>query len=391
MTKKKPEPGKNLRDLLVPNIREDEETDEELRASELYESMKAYGFNEEFPALVDEYDETMVGHRRMRAAKLLGIEPVTKTLIFGDGEKADAERLKLALISNIGSAPMTPKDRKRFAEKLYGRDWSMQAIAEALRVSTMTVSRDLGDVSHDVKRGGTDSLGRKKGGGRPSKPKTAEEQKAAKASQAQKAAERRKKKQEEEARKREEAIAAIRAQHEAEEARAEAIFQKVYALLSEADAHELFFVITEGGGLFEGNERAYYAKYESKKPPDDSDDEEEEEDSDRQDETAAKPEPTPEQSAAARMALYAAAASGVAGSEEKPEKKCAQCQGTDEPLELVDGEYLHPECRETRRRYPHLSATLGPRFADQDGTAAEKDAKSGELQRAYPYKRRGAA
>jgi hypothetical protein len=57
---------------------------------------------------------------------------------------ADAERLKLALVSNLGSAPLTAADRKRIAEHLYGlREWTMQRIAKALSVSTDTVSRDL--------------------------------------------------------------------------------------------------------------------------------------------------------------------------------------------------------------------------------------------------------
>jgi hypothetical protein len=141
----------NLRDLLIPNIRKREETDEELRASDLYECMKAFGFSDEFPILADEDGMVMVGHRRERAAKLLSVKPVIKTLTLGKGEKADAERVKLALISNIGHAPMTPKDRKRIAEHLYGKDWSMAAIAEALNVSTATVGRDLEGFSHDEK------------------------------------------------------------------------------------------------------------------------------------------------------------------------------------------------------------------------------------------------
>jgi hypothetical protein len=157
---------KNLRDLLIPNIREIEQSDEDLRKSDLYESMKAYGWNEEFPALVDEDGMVLVGHRRMRVAKELGIAAVTKTLTLGKGAKADAERVKLALISNIGFDEMKRGDYERIATILYSKDWSMAAIAKALDLSTATVSRTL-DVSHDEKRGGTDSLGRRKGGGRP--------------------------------------------------------------------------------------------------------------------------------------------------------------------------------------------------------------------------------
>jgi hypothetical protein len=168
--------SKKITDVLVPNIRELEESDAELQESELYELMKRFGWEEEFPALVDEDGVVLVGHRRVRVAKLLGITPVTKTLTLGEGEKADAKRVRLALISNIGGKPMTPKDRERIAKHLYGnKEWTMERIAEALGVGKSTISRDLGDFSHDGKRGGTDSLGRKKGGGRPkgskSKPK----------------------------------------------------------------------------------------------------------------------------------------------------------------------------------------------------------------------------
>ena len=42
-----------------------------------------------------------------KVAKQLGIDPVIETLTLGHGEEADAERLKLAIISNVGFKPMT--------------------------------------------------------------------------------------------------------------------------------------------------------------------------------------------------------------------------------------------------------------------------------------------
>ena len=80
--------------------------------TELRESLKRFGWHKEFPAIADENDVVLVGHRRIRLAKQLDIEPVIKKVTLGKGDEADAERLKLALISNIGGQPMKPDDRK---------------------------------------------------------------------------------------------------------------------------------------------------------------------------------------------------------------------------------------------------------------------------------------
>jgi hypothetical protein len=63
------------------------------------------------------------------------------------GDAADAERVKLALVSNIGGKPMTAKDRKRIAQHLYGREWTMARIAETLNVAQSTITEDLRDLS----------------------------------------------------------------------------------------------------------------------------------------------------------------------------------------------------------------------------------------------------
>jgi hypothetical protein len=112
--------------------------------TELRQSMQQFGWVEEFPALLDENDVVLVGDRRLKVAKELGLKPVTKKLTLGAGSKADAERLKIALASNIGFAPMSKEDRQRIAEHLYGEhEWTMQRIAEALKVSTRQISKDL--------------------------------------------------------------------------------------------------------------------------------------------------------------------------------------------------------------------------------------------------------
>jgi len=114
--------------------------------AELRESLKAFGWVPEFPALVDENDVVLVGNRRMKIAKELGIEPVLETVNCGNGSEADARRFKLAITSNIGHQAMTVDDRKRIAQHLYGiREWTMQRIAEALNVSKYTIHHDLKD------------------------------------------------------------------------------------------------------------------------------------------------------------------------------------------------------------------------------------------------------
>ena len=148
--------------------------DEELRSS-----LQKFGWVPDLPALVDEDGEVIVGHRRTRLAKELGIPAVRKTIVFGEGDAADAERLKLAIVSNIGGQPMSKKDRKRIAEHLYGKGtWSMDRIGEALGVSKMQISRDLSDcnITLQSKPAKTASnpkgSGRSKGSGEPKdKPK----------------------------------------------------------------------------------------------------------------------------------------------------------------------------------------------------------------------------
>lgn len=121
------------------NVRLDVSDDSELR-----ESLATFGWHPELPAIQDEHGVTLVGNRRMRIAEELGIKPVIRPLSFGAGSEADAERVKLALVSNLGSAPLTPRDRKRIAEHLFGeRGWTMQRIGEALGVSQRQISSDL--------------------------------------------------------------------------------------------------------------------------------------------------------------------------------------------------------------------------------------------------------
>ena len=144
------------------------------RDTELRNSLEANGWVVHFPAIQDENGVTLVGNRRMRLAGELGIKPVIKTLKLGTGEAADAERVKLAFVSNIGGAPLTAKDRKRLAVHLHKYKWSQQRIGDALGVTQQQVSLYLKtlqatcNVSEDR---GTDTLGRRKSSGRRRKPK----------------------------------------------------------------------------------------------------------------------------------------------------------------------------------------------------------------------------
>jgi hypothetical protein len=145
------------------NIRDIDGDDSELR-----ESLKEFGWVKEFPALADENGVVLVGHRRLKIAEEEKIEPVVKKLAIGNGDAGDAERLKLAIVSNIGSQPMTAKDRGRIAEHLYGeRKWTMARIAEALNVAQSTITEDLRDLSAVDKSKRPKTANNPKGSGRP--------------------------------------------------------------------------------------------------------------------------------------------------------------------------------------------------------------------------------
>lgn len=137
--------------------------------TELVESMKHHGWVSEFPALVDENGVVLVGHRRLKAAELAGIEPVTKTLVLGRGDGSDAERLRLAIVSNVGAKPLTKEDRQRISQHLYGsKEWTTKRIAEALNVSQRTISQDVRNLEVPSKsKSHPKTASNPKGAGRP--------------------------------------------------------------------------------------------------------------------------------------------------------------------------------------------------------------------------------
>jgi ParB-like chromosome segregation protein Spo0J len=114
---------------------------------ELRESLATFGWLPEFPALRDERGVVLVGHRRLKLAAELGIEPVMKTLQIGQGDEADARRFRIAIASNLGSKGLTMSDRQRLAEYLYGHhEWTMARIAEALNVAPSTIYEDVKNI-----------------------------------------------------------------------------------------------------------------------------------------------------------------------------------------------------------------------------------------------------
>lgn len=153
IARKGPDPYAQLRDpfdsmtgTFSDNIRMDLGGLDELR-----ESMKSWGWVDrpQFRALGDKRGKVvLIGHRRIVVAKELGIdwEKHIDWVDLGEGDAADAERFKLAIVSNLGAKPLSVPSRKRLAMYLYSeQDWSMERVAEALNVTPMTISRDLGE------------------------------------------------------------------------------------------------------------------------------------------------------------------------------------------------------------------------------------------------------
>jgi hypothetical protein len=130
--------------VFAENIRQDNEPGPE--DDELRESMKAAGWLPGHPAIVDERGTVITGHRRLRIAEELGIKPQTVRMIFGRGDEADIQRLRMAWLSNTGGKGYTPGDRKAMAAWLASRGWTQASIGEALRVAQSTVSRDLREI-----------------------------------------------------------------------------------------------------------------------------------------------------------------------------------------------------------------------------------------------------
>ena len=118
------------------------------------------------PAIRDEHDVVLVGGRRLRLARELGIEPVVETIVFGEGEEADEQRVRRALNSNT-SAPTTAASKRAFAISLLTKEnWIQERIARNVRVTQKTVSGYL----KGIYTPGINSPSREEKRGRPKKP-----------------------------------------------------------------------------------------------------------------------------------------------------------------------------------------------------------------------------
>lgn len=129
-------PGAKLGDPFNPetgvfatNIRQDIGDLDELR-----ESMRAWGWLEDHPAIKDERGVVLAGHRRLAVAEELGIEVreghEVVTLMLGTGDEADVKRFRLAIASNLDAKPLTSRDRARIATHLDVEGWD---VARSLR------------------------------------------------------------------------------------------------------------------------------------------------------------------------------------------------------------------------------------------------------------------
>jgi ParB-like chromosome segregation protein Spo0J len=145
---------KNIRDIVGLD-------DGELRAS-----MRKSGWLEQLPAYADENGVLVIGHRRMKIAKELKIEPVVKTITFGNGSDADAKRLELAIASNIGAAGLSKKERERVATLAYQHGYTQEQISKLLGVSQKTVSKDL-NYTKGINSTRAKTASNPKGAGRP--------------------------------------------------------------------------------------------------------------------------------------------------------------------------------------------------------------------------------
>jgi hypothetical protein len=161
---------------LVASLRDTDMDDTELTGS-----IKQHGWIKGLPAIQDENGVTLVGNRRMRIARELGITPEIWTIAFGAGPDAEAGRLKLAVLSNLGGEPLSQKVRARLAKQFYSTGkWTQQAIADKLGVSQYTISKDLGNLLVTNKSKHTKTATNPKGSGRPKGSKGSKGSKSAK-------------------------------------------------------------------------------------------------------------------------------------------------------------------------------------------------------------------
>jgi hypothetical protein len=108
--------------------------------AELRQSMMAFGWIPELPALLDQNGALLVGSRRMKIAEELCITPVIKIVHIDDdsGDEGDKRRFRIAVASNVGTKTLSKNDKYRLTTYLYNdRHWSLDSIGAALRSSVV--------------------------------------------------------------------------------------------------------------------------------------------------------------------------------------------------------------------------------------------------------------
>src|SRR5579859_7374067 len=90
--------------------------------TELEESMRAFGWLDELPAIQDERGVVLVGHRRLQVAAKLGIKPNIVIHSYGDGDGGSVRRAVVAYASNAGGKPLSAADRRRFGKRMFDAD-----------------------------------------------------------------------------------------------------------------------------------------------------------------------------------------------------------------------------------------------------------------------------
>lgn len=150
--------------------------------TELRQSMEVNGWIDDpvFDAVEDEHGVVLIGHRRLRVAAELGIDPRQgsrpeghiRRVDCGRGDVGDIKRLQYAVVSNIGRRDLSKGDRQAIVKVLAGpeHDWTQMSIAEALGVSQMQISRDVADLKASGGLNSTFKPKRPKGGRPPTPP-----------------------------------------------------------------------------------------------------------------------------------------------------------------------------------------------------------------------------
>jgi predicted transcriptional regulator len=147
------------------NIRTDDVPDE-ARDAVLRASMETFGWVKHFPAIQDQDGKTLVGHRRLRIAKALRLEPVIKTVNCAN----NAARDQVAVAANVGYVQMSKEDRKRIAQRMYAdpaNTHTQAQIAAVLGVSQRQISTDVGDLEVVLNQNHARTERNPRGAGRP--------------------------------------------------------------------------------------------------------------------------------------------------------------------------------------------------------------------------------